>query len=289
MRTKSKNNDAVGQRKAFCEKIESCCEKIRINHLYIFLGVVVIVHIFWIILSKGVSPINKNELDGNIPFNLLMFALVMASFVPMLVYTYTFSILREAKNREPALWDNANKFYDMINFIVNQSTILITIAILIGCSAFIEIEIRHNIVTCGFLIGYYFWYFFVAIVWSIQRSWTFQKNEEKKKELKNKKHKNLQRKILRKMCRRYIFYYLWILFYITISIILLTNYLNNYFCPNSTVWLKYLIIVTSLWLLSFSILWIIPSDLYYPLWGLKKSYSEKEVKKISIRRIRKKQ
>ena len=226
-------------------KVKSSWKKILLGLFYMFLGAIIGVHICILLISKDAFAIDK--LDGNMP-NLLMFALVMASFVPMLVYSFTFNLLKNEKA-------NALRFYYVMDFLVSEATFLITISILIGCFVFIETNVHRNeIASRVFLRIYYLWYFVVAILHSIAQ---FLCTEVGKK---------IQEELGRRAFWGYtISIYLWVGAYMVFALILLGRYFDNYYCSNSVVWLKLLIIITSLWLLSFSVMWVIPAFHYQPL------------------------
>ena len=220
------------------------------------LGLAVFIHVLLLIIfgmftSKGCF-ISKS-LAHDIPFTLLMFGLIMASFVPMLVYSYTLRLI-ERVSRDRMVSEETRRrifnFYRVINLIVSESTILIAISIIVGGFVYIETNIYQlGRFTPGFFIGYYIWYLFTAIIWSIGRVYPSEGRE---------------------IWGLYGYYYLWLISYILISLFLVSKYLNDYFCSNAIIWLKYLIIVTSIWLLLFSIFWIIPSDRYWPLFYLRR-------------------
>jgi len=253
--------------KAIKEFFKCSFNKIKIGYIFILLAGIVVSHIICLFLiNPRVSSFNGefiSTLDANIPFNLLMLGLVMASFVPMLVYSYTLSLVSGAKEKEISLdtRKNITKFRHIIDFIVNEVTLLIVISVLIGAFIFIETNIHTYEKTPLFLILYYSWYFLTAVGWSLGQFHFTYIGKKIKRELGNRNFRGYA-----------IGLYSWISFYIFISILLVLRYKSYTESPNCVVWLKYLIVITSLWLLLFSVLWIIPAGQYSPLWRLMKDY-----------------
>lgn len=242
--------DKENKVKSFWGRVKSRWLRFNLGYFYIVLGLIIGLHIVFLLISRGELPVDK--LDTNIP-NLLMFALVMASFVPMLVYSYTSNLIKEIP---------VSRFYYVMDFIVNEATFLITLSILVGCFIFIEANVQHNNASHFFLRLYYLWYFVVAILHSITLFLWTDVGETRIQKMGKLAFWGYTGSI-----------YSWIGGYIIFALILLEKYFDNYFCSNSVVWLKLLIIVTSLWLLSFSVMWLIPAYQYQPLRKLEQQKS----------------
>jgi len=219
--------------------------------LYIVLGALVICHFIRLFCLCPYSQSPQHKADESIPFQLLMFAVVIASFIPMLVYTFSLRILTEAKGSDEGFKELAVNFYTTMDFIVTQSIFLVTLSVLVGATSYLETCVRANIINFIFLISYYFWYFTVAIVWSIT----------------DVTLTNLAGKSFPKYLFIFLAYYLWIGAYFIISYNLLVKYLIE-----SLQCLRALTIISSVWLIFFSVFWIIPSVLYRPIskWIIKK-------------------
>jgi len=228
---------------------------------FISIGCILIVHIFFLLFSSNGNYLEvvSQNLDSDIPYKLLMFGLIIASFVPLLTYSTSLALYNsiDKKNETSELITGIIKFHISLDFLVSQITLLITITILIGAFVFIETILYKWHCTLTFLAVYIILYWLTSVVWS--SVWFFGKREEFKD-----KNIWIGDSFL-------IIIYLWITVYSVLSLVLIGKYLNCY----NTIWLRYLLIISSIWLLIFSVLWIIPSDIHKPLLHVMKKFSDR--------------
>lgn len=189
-------------------------------------------------------------MESNIPFNLLMFSIILASLIPMLVFNFTYQLLNKQSVKRKS---SIIRFYHAMTFIVNEAIFLIIISTLIGGLIFVEIHIKSQWIVSILMLGSYLLYFFTSVIWSRCRfSVAYQ-------EVISDWGKRDFEKYTRCI-------YSWIALYTILSLILILFYLfKNNCAQQNAIWLGYLVVLSSMWLISFAVLWIIPSDDYAPI------------------------
>lgn len=206
---------------------------------------------------------NDNSLVCQISFQLLVITIALAAFLPALVYTYSYNLLKEVKNVTAQSKNNMISFVLSLDFILTQSMFLVLVSGLAGVTIFISAgyQSKQGIITTGILlIVWYFLYFWITIGYS---------NCKMKQD---KEYLNKQWPAWKKYRLIWLFV---VLAHILSSIIFSILYICNWPSTNRSLWLAWILGTSSWWLIFAATIWIVPLIQYSPLMHIMESTMKK--------------